>query len=131
MNNKITSGPHAPRATPFPNNMENLVKHIGKNKRRKGGTIVGEDCILPKKFLFKQSILGSHCRIGDGAKVERCIVMDHVSIGAGAILKDSIIASNGQVGEGCVIDKSRAGPGYIFEDGAKVSREEVDKTLNW
>jgi translation initiation factor eIF-2B subunit gamma len=130
MNNKIILGPHAPRNTPYPNSTEYLVTKIGVNKRRKG-TIVGEKCTLPKKFLFKQSILGSHCRIEEGAKVERCIIMDHVSIGAGASLKDTVIACNAQIGEGCVIDKTRAGPGYIFEDGAKVSREEVDKTLNW
>ena len=53
--------------------------------------------------------------------------MDHVSIGAGAVVKDSIIASNGQIGNGCAIDKCKAGPGYIFEDDSKVSREEVDR----
>jgi len=76
---------------------------------------------------LKTSVVGSHCRIGEGAKLERCIIMDHVSIGAGAVVKDSIIASNGQIGNGCVIDKCKAGPGYIFEDDSKVSREEVDR----
>jgi len=126
MNNKIIMGQHAPRNTPYPTNMEHLITRVGINKRRKG-TIVGEKCILPKKVLLKTSVVGSHCRIGEGAKLERCIIMDHVSIGAGAVVKDSIIASNGQIGNGCVIDKCKAGPGYIFEDDSKVSREEVDR----
>jgi ADP-glucose pyrophosphorylase len=55
--------------------------------------------------------------------------MDHVSIGAGASIKYSVVASNCQVGEGCSIEKSRAGPGTRFEDGEKISNEEIGKNL--
>ena len=128
MNSKLMKGPNAPRNTPYPNNTENLLMSVGKNKRRKG-TIIGEECTLPKKFVLKQSILGSHCRIGEGAKLERCIIMDHVSIGAGAVMKGCVIASNVQVGVGCNIEETRTGPGTRFEDGDKVSREEIGKNL--
>jgi len=128
MNQKLMKGPNAPRNTPFPNNMEALIREVGKNKRRKG-TIIGEECTLPKKYVLKQSIVGSHCRIGAGVKLERCIVMDHVSIGAGAVLKGCIIASNVNIGERCLIEDTRAGPGTRFEDDDKVSREEIGKNL--
>ena len=113
---------------PWPENVEKLLTKVVKARRSKG-MLLGEDCQRGKGVKLKHSIVGSHCRIGEGAKIERCIVMDHVVIGARTTLKDSVICSNCHVGEDCVLEKTRAGAGTRFENGERVSNEEVGKNL--
>ena len=48
-------------------------------------SLVGEGVTLGEKVSIKWSVIGSHCKIGERAKVTNCVIMDHVVIENGLV----------------------------------------------
>ena len=54
-------------------------------------SLLAENVIVEEKCNIKESIIGSNCKIGEGARLLRCLLMDNVEIGANAQLTDCIL----------------------------------------
>lgn len=97
-------------------------------KLRKQGCVVGKEVILSGKASIKRTMLGSHCRIGDNAKLANCIIMDHVVLGAGVKLKNCIVCPNSIIGARCNLENCKIGPGTQLEEAQHLDGETLSSS---
>lgn len=52
------------------------------NYQKKESSVIGENVDLTDKTItFKQTCIGTNCRIGTKTKLNNCVIMDNVVIG--------------------------------------------------
>lgn len=89
-------------------------------------SLLAENVIVGEKCNIKESVIGSNCKIGEGARLLRCLLMDGVEIGAYAQLTDCILGRRCKVEGGqaksddkTVLTKCEVQDGQVVECGSK------------
>lgn len=72
---------------------------------------------------LKKSIVGSHCFIGNGAKITNCVIMDHVVIEPNVKLERCIIGNSAKVGANSVLKECAVAVGFQVPTGVKTKQE--------
>ncbi len=84
------------------------------------GSLIYAGSITSGARIGPQSVIGSHCVVGERSVVERSVLHESVRIGEDCILNESIL------GEGVrVEDGARIGPGAVIGAGAVVGADSV------
>lgn len=73
-------------------------------------------------FVGRNTLIGSHTTIGEGASVVASVVGQHCRIGARATVCNSYLFDGAVVGAGCTVDRSILGAGAHVKDGSRVPR---------
>ena len=83
-----------------------------------GGTILAPDAICKEA-----TVIGSHCRIGEGARLEGCILMDGVAVGSHAYLRNVIVDDNVTIEDDVIVEgKGVSGPVPVLAAGSVLKR---------
>lgn len=99
--------------------------------RDESGSLIGAGCITSGARIGPQAVLGTHCSVGPGARVERAVLHDGVIVGADCRLHECVVGAGSRVGEGARIDPGAVvgegvvvEPGTVVEAGARVAQGE-------
>jgi len=85
-----------------------------------GENVVGPHSIVPDYGMIG-SVIGQHCRIADGARVEDAILCDHVTVES-----EVYIGAGSVIGRGCKI-----GEGAVLSDGTLLEPDTVVPAGAW
>lgn len=72
-------------------------------------TVSRADCLLAdnvtveERCAIKECVIGSNCRIQQGAKLTRCVLMDGVVVGKGCKITGTILGRRSEIGEDSVL----------------------------
>ena len=96
------------------------------------GSLIYPGSITSGVRIGPQSVVGSHCVVGEGSVVERSVLHDNVRIGRDCHLESAVLADGVRVEDGARVSEdaivgSRAliGAGAVVEPGARVQPDEV------
>jgi translation initiation factor eIF-2B subunit gamma len=89
-------------------------------------SLLAENVIVEEKCNIKESVIGSNCRIGEGARLLRCLLMDGVEIGPNAQLTDCVLGRRCKIEGGpargderTVLKDCEVQDGQVVEWGSK------------
>ena len=85
-----------------------------------GETVIGPHSSVPDAGIVG-SVIGQHCRIADGARIEDAILCDHVTVEA-----EAYIGAGSVIGRGC-----RIGEGAVLSDGTVLDPDTVVPAGAW
>jgi mannose-1-phosphate guanylyltransferase len=88
--------------------------------RDESGSLIGDGCIIGGARIGPQAVLGAHCSVGDGARVERGVLHDGVVVGADALLRECVVGAGARLGA-----RVRVEPGAVVGGGAQVAEGSV------
>lgn len=74
---------------------------------------------------IKESVIGSHCIIGQGAKILRCVIMDKAQVGEKSVLTGCVIGPGAKVGERAVLRDVEVQGGFVVDEGVVVEGEKM------
>lgn len=74
---------------------------------------------------IKESVIGSHCIIGQGAKILRCVLMDSVQIEEKCVLTGCVIGPGAKIGERAVLRGVEVQAGFVVDEGVVVEGEKM------
>lgn len=74
---------------------------------------------------IKESVIGSNCIIGQGAKILRCILMDKAQVGEKCVLTGCVIGPGAKVGERAVLRDVEVQGGFVVDEGVVVEGEKM------
>ena len=85
------------------------------------GSLIHEASITSGARIGPQSVIGSHCRVGNGSHVERSVLFDGVAVGASSALTGCIVAAGAIIEDGaCVEAGAVIGTDAVVGAGATV-----------
>ena len=84
--------------------------------RDETASLVYDGCITSGARIGPLSVVGRHCSLGDGTRVERSVLHDDVVVGPDCEIVEAIVASGARLGGGV-----RVAPGAIVGAGAQVA----------
>lgn len=89
-------------------------------------SLLADNVIVEEKTNIKESVIGSNCKIGEGARLLRCLLMDGVEIGANVQLTDCILGRRCKIegggakdAEKTVLKDCEVQDGQVVEWGSK------------
>ena len=84
-----------------------------------GENVVGPHSIVPRQGIVS-SVIGRHCQIAEGVRIEDAILCDHVTVASEACIGGgSVIGRGCRIGEGAVLsDGTVLPPDTVVPDGA-------------
>lgn len=74
---------------------------------------------------IKESVIGSHCIIGQGAKILRCVVMEKAQVGEKCVLTGCVVGPGAKVGDRAVLRDVEVQGGFVVEEGVVVEGEKM------
>lgn len=74
---------------------------------------------------MKESVIGSQCIIGQGAKILRCVIMDRAQVGEKCVLTGCVIGPRAKVGERAVLRDVEVQGGFVVDEGVVVEGEKM------
>lgn len=74
---------------------------------------------------MKESVIGSQCIIGQGAKILRCVIMDKAQVGEKCVLTGCVIGPGAKVGERAVLRDVEVQGGFMVDEGVVVEGEKM------
>lgn len=74
---------------------------------------------------MKESVIGSQCIIGQGAKILRCVIMDKAQVGEKCVLTGCVIGPGAKVGERAVLRDVEVQGGFVVDEGVVVEGEKM------
>lgn len=74
---------------------------------------------------IKESVIGSHCIIGEGAKILRCVLMNSAQIEEKCVLTGCVIGPGAKVGERAVLRGVEVQAGFVVDEGVVVEGEKM------
>ena len=83
--------------------------------RDESGSLIAPGCITGGARIGPQAVLGDHCSVGSGARVERAVLHERVLVGADCSVRESVLAGGVRLGEG-----ARVEPLAVVGSGAEV-----------
>jgi mannose-1-phosphate guanylyltransferase len=96
------------------------------------GSLIYAGSITSGARIGPQSVVGSHCVVGERSVVERSVLHDNVRVGRDCTIESAVVAQDVRVGDGARIAEGAivgAGavvePGAAVEPGARVQPEET------
>ncbi|MDR2192328.1 MAG: mannose-1-phosphate guanyltransferase, partial [Endomicrobium sp.] len=96
---------------------------IGKNIEVDGQVILGDNVVIEDNVRLLRSVIGSSCKISEGADVLGAVLWDKVSIGKKARLKEDVIGTATKIGDRAVIQV-----GTIVADECTIGSDAVVRT---
>ncbi|SPO04272.1 related to eukaryotic translation initiation factor EIF-2B subunit 3 [Cephalotrichum gorgonifer] len=91
----------------------------------KGDTLIAEHVTIEEKTSIKESAVGAHCQIKEGAKLLQCLLMDGVVIGKGCKLTRCILGKRCVIGDGCVLTDCEVQENLIVEKDTDAKDEKL------
>lgn len=89
--------------------------------------LLAENVIVEEKCNIKESVIGSNCKIGEGARLLRCLLMDGVEVGPNAQLTDCVLGRRCKIEGGpargdekTVLKDCEVQDGQVVEWGSKL-----------
>ncbi len=86
----------------------------------KGASVIGPHSIVPREGIVG-SVIGAHCHIENGARVEDAILCDQVTVEG-----DAYVGAGAVIGQGC-----RIGEGAVLSDGTVLAPNTVVPAGAW
>jgi translation initiation factor eIF-2B subunit gamma len=90
-------------------------------------SLLAENVIVEEKCNIKESVIGSNCKIGEGARLLRCLLMDGVKVGSNAQLTDCVLGRRCKIEGGpargdekTVLKDCEVQDGQVVEWGSKL-----------
>lgn len=90
-------------------------------------SLLAENVIVEEKCNIKESVIGSNCKIGEGARLLRCLLMDGVEVGPNAQLTDCVLGRRCKIEGGpakgdekTVLKDCEVQDGQVVEWGSKL-----------
>ena len=83
--------------------------------RDESGSLISPSCITSGARIGPQAVLGPHCSIGVGARIDRTILHERVIVGPECHVTESVLGARVTLGEG-----ARVGPGAVVGSGADI-----------
>ena len=69
--------------------------------------MLADNVDVAEKTNIKESVIGSNCKIGEGARLLRCLLMDGVEIGTNVQLTDCILGRRCKIEGGAAKDNDK------------------------
>jgi translation initiation factor eIF-2B subunit gamma len=95
-------------------------------------SLLAENVIVEEKCNIKESVIGSNCKIGEGARLLRCLLMDGVEVGPNAQLTDCLLGRRCKIEGGpargdekTVLKDCEVQDGQVVEWGSKLFRNHI------
>lgn len=88
-------------------------------------TVTRPDCLLAEnvtvdeKCSIKECVIGTNCRISEGAKLTRCVLMDGVVVGKGCKLTGCILGRRSEIGAESILQDCEVQENLIVDPGSK------------
>ena len=89
-------------------------------------SLLADNVIVEEKTNIKESVIGSNCKIGEGARLLRCLLMDGVEVGPNVQLTDCILGrrckmegGDAKDGDKTVLKDCEVQDGQVIEWGSK------------
>lgn len=99
--------------------------------RDETASLVYEGCITSGARIGPLSVVGRHCSLGGGTRVERSVLHDDVRVGPGCEIVEAIVAEgarleqNVRVGDGAIVGaRAHVAAGTVVPPGARIQPEE-------
>ncbi|KAJ4308099.1 Translation initiation factor eIF-2B subunit gamma [Neodidymelliopsis sp. IMI 364377] len=70
-------------------------------------SLLADNVTVAEKTNIKESVIGSNCKIGEGARLLRCLLMDGVEIGTNVQLTDCILGRRCKIEGGAAKDNDK------------------------
>jgi mannose-1-phosphate guanylyltransferase len=93
--------------------------HSDLPARDETASLVYEGCITSGARVGPLSVVGRHCSLGDGARIERAVLHDNVLVGSDCEIVEAIVGGGVRLGEGVRVE-----PGAIVGSGARIAAGE-------
>ncbi|KAF2011106.1 eukaryotic translation initiation factor-like protein subunit eIF2B-gamma [Aaosphaeria arxii CBS 175.79] len=95
-------------------------------------SLLAENVIVQEKSNIKESVIGTGCTIGEGARLLRCLLMDGVEVGPNVQLTDCILGRRCKIEGGptksdekTVLTKCEVQDGQVVEWGTEAKGEKI------
>jgi translation initiation factor eIF-2B subunit gamma len=95
-------------------------------------SLLAENVIVEEKCNIKECVIGSNCKIGEGARLLRCLLMDGVEVGSNAQLTDCILGRRCKIEGGpakgddkTVLKDCEVQDGQVVEWGTEAKNEKI------
>lgn len=95
-------------------------------------SLVADNVIVEEKCNIKESVIGMHCKIGEGARLLRCLLMDGVEVGANVQLTDCVLGRRCKIEGGpakgdekTVLKDCEVQDGQVVEWGTEAKNEKI------
>ncbi|MCX7936261.1 MAG: sugar phosphate nucleotidyltransferase [Chlorobi bacterium] len=72
--------------------------NIGQGVQFRGTVIIGDNTTIADNVVIDSCIIGRHCSIGYGSRLDRTVLWDNVHIGASTTLEADVVASGVEIG---------------------------------
>ena len=90
--------------------------------RDETSSLVYDGCITSGARIGPLSVIGRHCLLGDGSRVERAVLHDDVVLGDNCEVVEAVVAAGARLGEGVRVEAGAiVGAGAQIEPGAVVA----------
>ena len=97
------------------------------------GSLIYAGSITSGARIGPQSVIGSHCVVGEGSVVERSVLHESVRVGRDCHVESAVLAEGVRVGDGARVgERAIVGAGAILGEGAVVeadARIQPDETV--
>lgn len=85
----------------------------------KSDSLLADNVTVQEKSSIKESVIGTNCQIGEGAKLFQCLLMDGVVVGKNCKLTKCILGKRSELGEGCVLTDCEVQENLLVEPKSK------------
>lgn len=86
-------------------------------------TLLDSNVTVASRAVIKESVLGSACAIGVGARISQSVLMEEVDVGERAILTRCVAGRRARVGKGAVLTDCEIQGGFVVEEGTEAKGE--------
>mgnify|MGYP001409906155 CR=1 FL=1 len=93
---------------------------IDKSAKLEGLVVLGDDCIIEKDAVVKNSVLARECKVSEGATVENSIFWNEVEIGKNSTLLNTVLCNGVKFGKNV-----KAEHGVIIAEGTEVGSQVI------
>jgi len=93
---------------------------VDPSAKIEGLVVLGDDCVIEKEAVIKNSVLAKGCKIGEKSTLENSILWDEVTIGKNCDMVNSVLCNKVNIGNG-----TKAGHGVIIAEGTEVGQQVI------
>lgn len=88
-------------------------------------SLIGDGVKVSERASIKKCVVGRHCNIGKGAKLNGCVLWDYVTVEENARVENTILCSYSRVGERANIQGCELGPKFVAKAGLVLKGERL------
>lgn len=88
-------------------------------------SLLADNVTVQERAAIRESVVGAHCHVGEGARLTQCLLMDGAVVGRNCRLTRCVLGRRCEIGEGCVLAECEVQENLLVEPRTEAKNEKL------